>query len=55
MNQPTAAVVGVGSVGAMVLWQLAQRGVQAVGYDAYAPGHDRGAAGGESRILRAGS
>lgn len=47
------AVVGVGSIGAMVLWQLAERGVSAVGYDSYSPGHDRGAAGGESRILRA--
>lgn len=37
----------------MALWQLARRGVNAVGYDAFAPGHDRGAAGGESRILRA--
>lgn len=52
-SEGRVAVVGVGSVGAMVLWQLARRGVEAVGYDAYAPGHDRGAAGGESRILRA--
>lgn len=51
--RPDVAVVGVGSIGAMVLWQLAQRGVTAVGYDSFAPGHDRGAAGGESRILRA--
>lgn len=52
-NEPTVAVVGAGSVGAMALWQLAKRGVQVVGYDSYSPGHDRGAAGGESRILRA--
>lgn len=51
--QPIVAAVGVGSVGAMALWQLARRGVHAVGYDSYSPGHDRGAAGGESRILRA--
>jgi sarcosine oxidase len=37
----------------MALWQLAKHGVPAVGYDSYSPGHDRGAAGGESRILRA--
>jgi sarcosine oxidase len=37
----------------MVLWRLAERGCPAVGYDTYSPGHDRGAAGGESRILRA--
>lgn len=47
------AVVGVGSIGAMTLWQLAEQGVAATGYDRYAPGHDRGAAGGESRIFRA--
>lgn len=52
-NRPTIAVVGAGSIGAMALWQLAERGVPAVGYDRYSPGHDRGAAGGESRILRA--
>lgn len=52
-GRPTVAVVGVGSVGAMALWQLTKRGVPAVGYDSYSPGHDRGAAGGESRILRA--
>jgi sarcosine oxidase len=49
---PKVAVVGVGSVGAMALWHLARHGVDAVGYDAFAPGHDRGAAGGESRIFR---
>ncbi len=45
-------VVGVGSVGSMALWRLARMGVQASGFDLYAPGHDRGAAGGESRIFR---
>lgn len=51
-TQPRVAVVGVGSIGAMALWQLSRRGIAAVGYDSYAPGHDRGAAGGESRIFR---
>lgn len=46
------AVVGTGTAGAMTLWQLARRGVEATGFDRYAPGHDRGAAGGESRIFR---
>lgn len=36
----------------MVLWQLARRGVAVTGYDRYAPGHDRGAAGGDSRLFR---
>jgi sarcosine oxidase len=52
MNQPRIAVVGTGTVGAMTLWRLAARGVLATGFDTYAPGHDRGAAGGESRIFR---
>ncbi len=49
---PRVAVVGTGTTGAMALWQLARRGVSAVGFDSYAPGHDRGAAGGETRIFR---
>jgi len=46
------AVIGVGSVGSMALWQLADRGIPAVGFEQFAPGHDRGAAGGESRVFR---
>lgn len=49
---PTVAVVGTGAVGAMTLWQLAKRGIHAVGFDAYAPGHDRGGYGGQTRIFR---
>lgn len=49
---PRVAVVGTGTAGSMALWALARRGVPAVGFDTYAPGHDRGAAGGESRIFR---
>ncbi|MFC7037592.1 N-methyl-L-tryptophan oxidase [Nonomuraea rubra] len=48
----SVAVVGTGAVGSMALWRLAGRGIPAVGFDAYAPGHDRGSAGGESRIFR---
>ncbi|MFC4006881.1 N-methyl-L-tryptophan oxidase [Nonomuraea purpurea] len=48
----SVAVIGTGTVGSMALWRLAERGIPAVGFDAYAPGHDRGAAGGESRIFR---
>lgn len=52
-NQPPRiAVIGAGTAGSMALWALARRGVMAVGFDTYAPGHDRGAAGGESRIFR---
>ncbi|MCG5217866.1 N-methyl-L-tryptophan oxidase [Streptosporangium sp. KLBMP 9127] len=48
----SVAVIGTGTVGSMALWRLAERGIPAVGFDAFAPGHDRGAAGGESRIFR---
>lgn len=47
------AVIGAGSMGSQAMWRLAARGAEVIGYDRYAPGHDRGAAGGESRIYRA--
>jgi sarcosine oxidase len=46
------AVIGVGTMGSQALWRLASRGAEVVGYDRFAPGHDRGAAGGETRIFR---
>lgn len=46
------AVIGTGSIGSMALWQLARNGVDAIGFEQYAPGHDQSAAGGESRIFR---
>lgn len=52
MNNPRIAVIGTGTIGSQVLWQLARRGVDAVGYELYSPGHPRGAAGGESRLFR---
>lgn len=52
MKAPRIAVVGTGTVGSQVLWQLARRGVNAVGYELFSPGHPRGAAGGESRLFR---
>ncbi|SFB05097.1 sarcosine oxidase [Amycolatopsis marina] len=52
MSRPTVGVVGLGTMGAQVLWQLALRGVRATGFETYAPGHARGAAGGETRLFR---
>ena len=46
------AVVGVGTMGAQVMWQLSKRGVDVTGFETYAPGHSRGAAGGENRLFR---
>jgi sarcosine oxidase len=39
-------------MGAQVLWQLSKRGVDVTGFETYAPGHSRGAAGGENRLFR---
>lgn len=46
------AVVGTGTIGAQVLWQLAKKNVDVTGYELYSPGHSRGAAGGETRLFR---
>lgn len=46
------AVIGVGSMGSMAAWQLARRGASVIGFEQFAPGHDRSGAGGESRIFR---
>ncbi|WP_405952962.1 N-methyl-L-tryptophan oxidase [Streptomyces prunicolor] len=46
------AVVGVGTMGSQTAWRLAARGAEVVGYDRFAPGHDRSAAGGDTRIFR---
>ena len=45
-------VVGVGAMGSATLWRLAERGVPAMGFERFEPGHDRGSSHGESRIFR---
>lgn len=53
VRSATIAVIGVGSVGAMVAWQLAKRGVQgAVAIEQFGIGHTHGAYSGESRLFR---
>ena len=63
MNQVSAAesvgtqswdviVVGLGAVGSAALYQLARRGVKALGLDRFHPPHDRGSSHGETRITR---
>lgn len=49
---PRVAVVGLGSIGSQVLYQLAKSGAEVVGFETYTPGHDRGAGAGETRIFR---
>jgi sarcosine oxidase len=47
-------VVGLGAVGSATLYQLARRGVPAIGIDRFSPPHDRGSSHGETRITRQG-
>ncbi|ALL74493.1 hypothetical protein AD006_02620 [Pseudonocardia sp. EC080610-09] len=47
------AVIGLGAMGSMAAWQLAESGADVLGFEQYGLAHDRGAAGGESRLFRA--
>lgn len=46
------AVIGTGTMGSMTAWQLAKAGIDTVAFEQFSIGHDRSAAGGESRIFR---
>lgn len=46
------AVIGLGAMGSMALWQLAEDGLDVVGFEQFGIGHDRGAVGGETRLFR---
>lgn len=46
------AVIGLGAMGSMALWQLAEDGFNVVGFEQFGVGHDRGAVGGETRLFR---
>ena len=46
------AVIGLGAMGAATLYQLARRGVRALGIDRFAPPHTMGSSHGETRITR---
>ena len=47
-------VVGLGAMGAAALYQLAKRGISAIGIDRFAPPHNQGSSHGETRITRLG-
>jgi sarcosine oxidase len=47
-----AIVVGVGGMGSATLYELARRGVRALGIEQFRSGHDRGSSHGETRIIR---
>lgn len=46
------AVIGLGAFGSAVLYQLARRGVRAIGIDQFTPPHTQGSSHGETRITR---
>ncbi|NIX75063.1 N-methyl-L-tryptophan oxidase [Microvirga terricola] len=56
MSKPLAscdvAVIGLGAMGSAAIYQLAKRGVKAIGIDRHSPPHDRGSTHGETRITR---
>jgi sarcosine oxidase len=46
------AVVGLGALGASALWRLSVRGVDALGFERYHPGHPFGSTHGHTRLFR---
>ena len=45
-------VVGLGAHGSASVWQLAKRGVNVIGFDAYTPPHTLGSSHGDTRVIR---
>lgn len=46
------AVIGLGSIGSMALWQASRLTDSVVGFEAKSPGHARSAVGGDTRLFR---
>ncbi|WP_330252895.1 FAD-dependent oxidoreductase [Nocardia sp. NBC_00565] len=46
------AVIGLGSIGSMALWQAARQSTSVVGFEAQTTGHSRSAVGGDTRLFR---
>ncbi|MBT8162693.1 MULTISPECIES: FAD-dependent oxidoreductase [Arthrobacter] len=46
------AVIGLGSIGSMALWQASRLTGSVVGFEAQSPGHARSAVGGDTRLFR---
>ncbi len=45
-------VVGLGAHGSAAVWQLAKRGLNVIGFDAFTPPHTLGSSHGETRVIR---
>ncbi len=52
VERAQTAVIGLGAMGAATCCQLARRGADVIGFDAFDVPNDRGSSGGESRIIR---
>ncbi|MDA3642570.1 N-methyl-L-tryptophan oxidase [Saccharopolyspora indica] len=52
VQQSSVAVIGVGTMGSQLLHRLAADGLAVTGFEQFDIGHQRGAAGGETRIFR---
>ena len=46
------AVIGLGSIGSMALWQASRLTDSVVGFEAHSPAHGRSAVGGDTRLFR---
>jgi sarcosine oxidase len=46
------AVIGLGSIGSMALWQASRLSDSVTGFEAHAPAHARSAVGGDTRLFR---
>ena len=54
MTSADVIVIGLGAMGSATLYQLARRGVKAIGIDRFDPPHSEGSSHGETRITRCG-
>jgi monomeric sarcosine oxidase len=52
MSTYDVIVLGTGGIGSAALYQLARRGVRAIGVDRFHPPHDRGSSHGQTRVIR---
>jgi sarcosine oxidase len=52
MTDGNLAVIGLGSIGSMALWQASRLSDSVVGFEAQSPAHARSAVGGDTRLFR---
>jgi sarcosine oxidase len=52
MTNGKLAVIGLGSIGSMALWQASRLTDSVTGFEAHAPAHARSAVGGDTRLFR---